>query len=178
MLLFLWACLFVALRKLLFHMTVKHLLVKSCSLSPNKEKGRKNSSPGLLPEPQLFCIYCGFLHLAAPLQFLWLQHCFLLCCLPSELCSFMVSPSTPTIFLLPMARFGGIARLNLIFFACQFLICLLLLNSSLLKCGIFFCLGNFEEQQRTLCVESRKLCCFIFLSAGSSWKCYLCNHSS
>lgn len=57
--------------------------MRSCPLSPNKEKGRKSSTPGLLPEPQLFCIHCGF-NLAVPLEFLWSQcsHSFFTVSLP------------------------------------------------------------------------------------------------
>lgn len=64
------------------------------------------------PEPRLFCVCSGFLHPAAPLE-IPVAAVQLLVVLssrsPHELSSFMLSPSAPTISLLLMVRFGGMA---------------------------------------------------------------------
>lgn len=117
-LLFVWACVLLVLRKFLFSVATKCLTLKLVPCLPTRRtEGRIQflgscqshggsacavaSSIQRLPWKLLLqqCSYWLFYHLT--------PRC--------ELSSFMLSPSTPTISLLLMARFGGMA----IFYICM-----------------------------------------------------------
>lgn len=155
---------------------------EACSLSPNKENGRKNSISGLLPEPRWFCVCCGSIQLL-PWKLLWQQCSYWLFChlTPPTKLSFL-SCCPPVLLPSPCSRWLGSVEWQFFIFSCLLPSWPLLLTSRLeqqwLKPWDFVNLGSFEQQQRPWSSKSRKWCRFIFLLGVSTWKCYLCNHGS
>jgi len=110
LLLLTWGCLLTALRKLLFHIIVKYLMLESRCLSPNQEKGRKDSASGLLPEPRLFDTRRGFLHLAIPLEFLWSRRSHWVFYSRASPLSSFPSCCPPALLLSPSSRWLGLVE--------------------------------------------------------------------